>query len=180
MHTPNQFERLALGAAAGLAGTLLLQVIRTANQWLFPESMPPIRQDPGEFMVEQAEEALPTARDDIPTLVETAAARSLALGYGMTAGAIYAVVRPTGGDLLVDGLALGLGTWAAGYLGWMPVLDLMPPLKKQDVAQVVGPVVQHVLFGVVVVATYRWLQHPAGIERHAGSHPRLYHHPVWA
>jgi hypothetical protein len=181
MHTPDLIERLALGAASGLAGTLLLQVIRTANQQLFPESMPPIREDPGEFMVEQAEDVLPaTARDDIPALAETAAARSLALGYGMTAGAIYAALWPTGGDLLVDGAALGLGTWAAGYLGWMPALDLMPPIQKQDVAQVVAPVVQHLLFGVAVVAAYHWLRRPVGIERYAESRRRLYHRPAWA
>jgi hypothetical protein len=57
--------------------------------------MPPIREDPGEFMVEQAEELLPEeTREQVPTVVETVAAKSLALGYGMTAGAIYGALRP--------------------------------------------------------------------------------------
>ena len=51
-----------------------------------------------------------------------------------------------------------LGTWAAGYLGWMPALGLMPPLTKQDAAEVTGPIVQHVLFGIVTVAIYQWLR----------------------
>jgi hypothetical protein len=180
MHTPDLIERLMLGAASGLAGTLLLQMIRTANQQLSPESMPPIREDPGEFMVEHIEDALPaTVWDDIPTFVETATARSLALGYGMTAGAIYAALRPTGGSLLVDGAAVGLGTWAAGYLGWMPALDLMPPVQKQNIAQVAGPVAQHLVFGLVVVAIYRWLQRPTPVGPRGVQQRALSHHVAW-
>ncbi len=152
-------DRLARGVAAGFAGSLALQALRSASDAWVPQSMPPIRKDPGEFMVEQAEAALPSAvREHVPPLVETAAARSLALGYGLTAGAIYAAVRPRGGDVLVDGVLLGLGTWAAGYLGWLPALGLIPPLPEQEVTETVGPVIRHVLFGVVVVATYRALE----------------------
>ena len=72
--------------------------------------MPPMREDPGEFMVEQAEELLlEEAREQVPVTLETVAAKSLALGYGMTAGAIYGALRPRTGNLLVDGTALGLG-----------------------------------------------------------------------
>ncbi len=123
-----------------------------------PQTMPPIRKEPGEFMVEQVEEALPgTARARVPGLVETAAARSLAVSYGLTAGTVYAALRPAGGNPLIDGTLLGLGVWAAGYLGWLPALELMPPLSEQGLQESVGPVVRHVLFGVVTVAAYRWL-----------------------
>jgi hypothetical protein len=68
-------DRLALGAAAGLAGTLLLQVLRTLSARAASSTMPPIRQDPGEFMVDRAEEVLPgRIVDHIPPLAETAAA----------------------------------------------------------------------------------------------------------
>ena len=88
----------------------MLQGIRTSEQKLLPETMPPMREDPGEFMVEQAEELLPEETcEQVPTTVETVAAKSLALGYGMTAGAIYGALRPRTGNLLVDGTALGLG-----------------------------------------------------------------------
>jgi hypothetical protein len=120
--------------------------------------MPPIRQDPGEFMVERASDALPASfTSRIPPLAETLAAKALAAGYGVTAGAVYGLLRPGGGDLLVDGLVLGTGTWAAGYLGWLPALGLMPSVLEQDGPEALGPVVRHALFGIAVVAAYRAL-----------------------
>ena len=106
----------------------MLQALRSANQAWSPETLPPIREDPGEFMVDAAEDALPasarTAR--IPGWAESAAAQGLAVGYGLTFGALYAAVRPRGGPTLTDGVALGLVTWAAGYLGWLPAAGLRP------------------------------------------------------
>lgn len=158
MRPEGMFDRLVRGAAAGLAGTLVLQVMRTASANALPATMPPIRQDPGEFMVEKAEEALPASvRSRIPALLEAGAAKGLAAGYGITAGAVYGLLRPEGGDILVDGVALGVGTWAAGYLGWLPALGLLPPLREQSVPEAVGPVVRHALFGMAVVAAHRTL-----------------------
>jgi len=162
MSNTDFLERVALGAAAGLVGTLALQVIRTANQKLVPETMPPMRQDPGEFMVEKAQELLPDeTRDELPEDAETMAARSLAMGYGMTAGALYGALRHEGGNLLVDGVALGLGTWAVGYLGWLPATGLMPPLKEHTREQVIMAAAQHALFGLMTAAIAQWLRRRA-------------------
>ena len=151
-------EHVGLGAAAGVAATFLLQGVRTSEQKLLPETMPPMREDPGEFMVEQAEELIPEgASEQVPATVETVAAKSLALGYGMAAGALYGALRQRPGNLLVDGTALGLGVWAAGYLGWLPALGLMPPITQHQTQQVAGPIVQHVIFGLATVAAYQWL-----------------------
>src|SRR5215216_6139442 len=158
MSQHNLIEHVALGAAAGGAATFLLQGVRTSEQKLLPETMAPIREDPGEFMVEQAEELLPEeAREQVPVTLETVAAKSLALGYGMTAGALYGALRPRPGNLLVDGTALGLGVWAVGYLGWLPALGLMPPVQHQETQQVAGPIAQHIIFGLATVAAYQWL-----------------------
>ena len=51
-------QRIGAGAAAGLVGTALLQGLMAASQKWAPESLPPIKQDPGEFMVEKAEQQL--------------------------------------------------------------------------------------------------------------------------
>jgi len=158
MKSANLVERLALGAAAGLAATLALQAVRTSTQKLIPETMPPMRKDPGEFMVEQAEELLPSeTRDDIPGIAEAAAAKSLAMGYGMMFGALYGALRDDGGNVLIDGLTLGLGVWAIGYLGWLPATELMPPITEQTSEQVAGTILQHELFGVVTTMIYRSL-----------------------
>jgi hypothetical protein len=151
-------DRVLRGAAAGFAGTLALQGMRTASAKALPATMPPIQQDPGEYMVQKGEAALPeSVVGRIPPLAETVAAKTFAAGYGLTAGAVYGLLRPEGGDLLVDGVALGLGTWAAGYLGWLPALGLMPPVPEQETSEVLGPIVRHALFGITTVATYRWL-----------------------
>jgi hypothetical protein len=152
-------KRLALGAASGVAGTLAIQALLTASHKRLPSTVPPIRQDPGEFMVGTVEDALPdSVRQGVPQVMETAAARVLALGYGLTFGALYSLLRPNGGSPLVDGLLLGIATWATGYLGWLPATGLMPPVWRQKIPQAVAPIAEHALYGMAAVATYDWLR----------------------
>jgi hypothetical protein len=76
MSNDNLFARIACGTAAGLVGTFALQGIRGPSQKLLPETTSPIREDPGEFMVEQAEEVLPAeTRVQVPGVAETVAAK---------------------------------------------------------------------------------------------------------
>ena len=159
MQNNNLVTRIAAGAVAGLVATFILQKVRGWGQSMAPQAAPPMRKEPGEFMVEQAEQALPEqAQAKIPEQAERAAARSLAYGYGSTFGALYSAFRPERGNLVLDGVALGVGTWAVGYLGWLPKLGLMPPVTEQNVTQVAGPIALHVLFGIVTVAAYGTLQ----------------------
>jgi hypothetical protein len=142
---------------------MALQELMAANHRWRPDTMQPIRKHPGEFMVESAENALPDrARQQIPAWVESVAAQSLGAGYGVTFGDLYAALRPGGGPVLTDGAVLGLATWATGYLGWLPALGLMPPVHRQEPAQVFGLVVHHVLYGVATVAAYQWLRERTG------------------
>jgi hypothetical protein len=57
-----------------------------------------------------------------------------------------------------DGIALGFATWAAGYAGWLPALGLLPPPSDQRPAEVAGPALRHVLFGILTVDAYRRLR----------------------
>lgn len=156
--TTDGLTRLALGAAGGFAGTLAIQAAMAATRKWLPAASPPLRRDPGDFMVEKAEGALPDAvRRRIPDAAEAGAKSALALGYGLAFGALYAAVRPRGGNPLLDGVALGLVTWAAGYLGWLPAAGLTPPPWRQTPAQAAGPAAQHVVYGVAAVAAYDWL-----------------------
>jgi hypothetical protein len=143
------------GAVAGAAATLPLQATMMAGQKAMPDSAPPLRDDPGHAFVDWAEEALPAQmRKQIPAPVEAAAGEALALGYGVTAGALYGALRNHGGSVLMDGTVLGLATWAAGYLGWLPGTGLMPPVWKQTPKQIAGPIVLHVAFGMATVALF--------------------------
>jgi hypothetical protein len=155
-------SRLALGAAAGFAGTLAIQALMTANQKWFPSAAPPIRQDPGEFMVESVEAVLPVSvRERIPEVMESSAAKLLALGYGLTFGVLYAAYQSNDSAPLRDGIVLGMTNWATGYVGWLPALGLMPPVWQQQPQQVAAAVVEHVVYGIATVAAYHWLQESA-------------------
>jgi hypothetical protein len=147
--------QLAAGAAAGVAGTIALQGLQMLSQKLMPDTMPPLRGDPGEFMVNQAKRPLPQgARRTLSGKPSKVAAAILPLGYGMTFGAAYAAVHRRGGSTVVDGIALGLLTWAAGYLGWLPATGLMPPIWRQSAKRAVAPALQHTLYGIATVAAY--------------------------
>ena len=141
-------QRVALGAVAGVAGTMLMQAMMMTSGKFLPRSKPPVKKDPGEFMTEKV---------PLPEAVRPWAAKSLHLGYGMTSGAIYGALRARRGSPLSDGALLGIGLWAAGYLGWLPATGLMPPVHKQEPQQIAVPIVQHALFGVAVAAGYRGL-----------------------
>jgi hypothetical protein len=152
-------KRMTLGAAGGIAGTLAIQALLIAKQQWLPSTVPPIRQDPGEFMVEKGKDVLPEpVRQHIPQEVETGAARLLAAGYGLTFGALYPMLRPQGGSPFVDGVFLGLANWATGYLGWLPAAGLMPPIWRQKAPQALAPIAEHALYGMTTVATYNWLR----------------------
>ena len=84
MANPTLPIRLLAGVAAGLAGTFVLQglqgLLAGSGRWA-PETLPPIRRDPAEFMVEQAESALPAARRvQVPPKGKAAAEKGLHLG----------------------------------------------------------------------------------------------------
>lgn len=157
--------RLLSGSVAGLAGSVLIQGMQAAGLKWMPQEMPPVRQHPGEFMVEKAEQVIEEsgakaarAVEKIPAGVEKATAQALGLGYGLTFALVYAAARPNVRHLFIEGSALGVATWAAGYLGWLPATKLMPPVTKQKPGQVIGAIASHIAFGVATAAIYRELQ----------------------
>ena len=150
--------RAVAGTAGGLAGTLTIQRLISATASRFPGTTPPFRGDPGEFMVQRVEHILPQrVQRAIPKVVESGAAKVLALGYGLTFGALYGIVRREPGNVMVDGAALGLATWAAGYLGWLPATRLLPPVTQQTPTQALTPIWQHIAFGIVAAGVTRLL-----------------------
>ncbi|MDB6111349.1 MAG: hypothetical protein JWR69_3099 [Pedosphaera sp.] len=151
--------RFARGALAGLAGNMALQAAQTVRQNWLPRANPPIQGDPAAFMVEKLEHALPARfRRKVPRQVEDAVAASLPVGYGVTFGSLYGAVRPRGGNVVLDGVGLGVASWAAGFLGWLPATGLMPPVSKHQSKQVAASLIEHAIYGIAVVATYDCLR----------------------
>jgi uncharacterized membrane protein YagU involved in acid resistance len=150
---------IGLGAIAGIAGTGLMQGMLAGSRKFAPQTLPPMKDDPGNFMVEQAEKLLPEpAQEKIPSSAEKAAAMALAFGYGTTFTMLYAGLPRRQRRILMDGAALGGLTWAVGYLGWLPVAKLMPPIWKQEPKQVVPNIFSHLLFGIATVGLFNWLR----------------------
>ncbi len=156
-------KHMVAGAAAGAAGAALIRGMMAGSQKLAPETLPPMKQDPGEFMVEQAKKALPQrVQERIPAKAQKAVASSLGFGYGISFGLLYGLLagkrrRSGTAAILKEGSALGIATWAVGYLGWLPATKLMPPVWKQRPKQVVPEILSHILFGVGAVAVFKAL-----------------------
>jgi hypothetical protein len=154
---------MALGAAAGAAGTILLQLFREGSQRMLPaDAIPPIKEHPGKFMLRKAERLLPrSTRRKIPEQVKPGLSNALGFGYGTTFGALYATSRPETKRTIWEGLLLGLATWMVGYLGWLPATKLMPPIWKHKPRQIATPLAEHAVYGIGTVAGYRWLKEKA-------------------
>lgn len=148
--------RLGLGAAAGLAGTAVLQRSMAAGKRIAPGTQAPLRRDPAAEVIDRVKERVPAGA------VEPAARHALAMVYGATAGVLYSLLRPRGGSPVRDGIALGAGVWAAGYLGWLPKMDLIPAVKDQSIGQVAGPIVHHAIYGLATVTGFRLASHLLG------------------
>lgn len=137
-------KQLALGAAAGVAGTFVMQGLLEQGKKHIPSGTPPMKQDAGEFIVEKV---------PLPPKLKPLAVNALRLGYGTTAGVLYSLL-PHSKWRTLEGVALGLGVWATGYLGWLPAAKLMPPVTEQTPAQITVPLVEHALFGVAVAKAF--------------------------
>ena len=162
MRSDRVLQHAAMGAAAGILGTFVISSLMAAQKKLAPQTMPPMRGDPGEFMVKQTERMLPeTVRRSIPDVAESVAAKSLSFLYGATFGAIYGALRSQHESALLDGPILGLLTWAAGYLGWLPATGLMPAPWKQETKRIALPVIEHALYGLATVAAFDLMHHAA-------------------
>jgi hypothetical protein len=150
-------KKVALGICTGAAGTALIQGMMAGAKRFAPETLAPVKEDPGRFMVKQAERLLPeSAQNKVPETAEAVTARALAFGYGITFATLYTLARPRTRSVLAEGTALGILTWAAGYLGWLPAVKLMPPVWKQEIRQVAPNVLSHALFGIACVALSSW------------------------
>lgn len=93
----------------------------------------------------------------------------LHLAYGTSAGAVWvALDRRTIDSPLVHGALGGLAVWAAGYLGWLPALRIVPPEYRRPAGRAVENVASHLVWGICtaeVAAQQRARQRTAADRR---------------
>ena len=95
MNSNSAAVRAGTGAVAGLTATMVLHPLRKATEEKLPQLRPPMREDPGKFMVEQAKRALPeNARAKVPQPLEKATIKSLVSVN--TSTAVPSGMRPNG------------------------------------------------------------------------------------
>lgn len=154
-HRFNGSAGLVFGALAGLAGTAAMIAMRTYDEHYAPATIPRMRQDPGEFIVKKSEKAV-GLEGKVPNGAEKAAQMATRLAYGTLAGTLYAAIRGRrrGGSDLLDGAIIGVGLYAAGYAGWLPLLKFSSPAWKQPLPQIAGEALRHVVYGVSTAAVY--------------------------
>ncbi|AUX23803.1 uncharacterized protein SOCEGT47_043330 [Sorangium cellulosum] len=140
------------GVLGGTVGTALMLKGMKASQKL-PERLkpPPVRRDPGEFMVSRVEQlrGAPLRRG-----LHDALARGMHWGYGATSGALFGLATSrlrlrTLPAALLAGSVMGTAVWAVGYIGWLPAAKLTPPVWRQGARRVAVSVLGHMAFGIV-------------------------------
>jgi len=153
-HT-SPFRLGAVGFAAGLAGTAAMLAMRMFDQKYAPRTVPKAKANPSEFIIHAMEESVGAAAT-VPRPVELAAAMTTHFAYGAAFGTLYGLIRRRGGrrSALADGVALGSVVYAAGYLGWLPLMGLTKPVWKQAFPEIAGELLRHVAYGVATTATY--------------------------
>ena len=90
----------------------------------------------------------------VPLVLFIGGLRLLGVWGAMTAGLLWAVL-PDSRWRVAEGAALGLGVWAAGYLGWLPATDLMPPITEHTAKEHLANILDKLgLENRVQIATY--------------------------
>ena len=134
------------GMAAGVAATVAMSVpMVVAGRIGAMGGQPPEK---------AAEHALGRVGAGDTSEHEQNVAASLAhLAFGAGAGGVFSLAHRrlgTPGPTVVQGVAFGLGVWAASYKGWMPALGILPPPEHDRPGRRRTMVLAHVVVGAVL------------------------------
>ncbi len=135
------------GAVDGAAGTVAMSVLMLgARQVGLVERLPPERITAATLDAL----GLPHSRG-----TRNALAPLLHLGFGVVAGVLFGLLRrvlrlPL--SSVLQGTAYGCLVWLVSYMGWVPMLGLMPPASRDQPRRTIVMVGAHLLYGAVLGA----------------------------
>ena len=78
-----------------------------------------------------------------------AIASLLHVGYGSSVGALTNMIRSRPSrSPICNGAVIGLAIWAAGYMGWLPLLGILPPPEKRPRRRTLAIIAAHLVWGI--------------------------------
>jgi hypothetical protein len=155
-------------AAGGLLATAVLHK-GMAHLDKVPESIrpPEPKEDPGEFIVNQAESMIGKR---LPQPAHQVLAQAAHLGFGTVWPTLFGLFRGRSQslqtkDVLRTGAMLGAGVWAIGYIGALPASGLIKPLHKQGPSHIASALASHIVWGIAVMLPVVAIEKARSIRR---------------
>jgi hypothetical protein len=148
---PGAVTRVVQGAVGGAAATAAMSAVMLAGDklGLMPDQ-PPKR-------IVRA--ALP-GRKYAPKPGERVLGAVAHFGFGMASGALLRLVNSRRTPVSA-GVAYGLTIWLASYQGWVPGMDILPPVSDDQPGRPFVMAAGHVVYGATLALT---------LNRMNGSH----------
>ena len=160
VRTQSRFRNLIKGAVAGLLATFPMTLfMRTAWRMLPPQEKYPL--PPRQLTNRLVQELEPPVRLNQDRL--TALTYLLHFLFGAATGALYGVLEdrvPLHDD--TKGPLMGMAVWAGSYLGWIPLLRMLPPATRHPWQRNVLMIVTHLIWGLALGTFTRMLKSKKG------------------
>jgi uncharacterized membrane protein YagU involved in acid resistance len=137
------FNRTVVGGAiSGLVGTTAMSVVMFGAQKAgLVGKMPPAR------ITEAAMRVLGLRRSSPGKELLATAAH---FGYGIAGGVLFALLaRGPKAPSPLAGALFGTSVWAASYMGWIPLLGIMPPPRRDRPGRPTAMVIAHIVYGAL-------------------------------
>jgi hypothetical protein len=166
---PSVLRNLAAGALGGAAATLAMSPLLSPRATRrIQDAIPPAKalpEFPPRRVIQVVEERLTGARP--LGRAEPAITWAAHVGYGIAMGALFGALHArrslapgmSGG---AAGVLFGLGVWAAGYLGWLPLLGVRDGTARGDRRDLPFPLAAHIVYGATTGAFHGRLSRTPG------------------
>jgi uncharacterized membrane protein YagU involved in acid resistance len=162
-----RMQPLLAGAVGGMGATApmtaVMELLHRRLPWYERHALPPRQITHNVARELGIAHRLRREERDVATLVSH-------FGYGGLAGIAYVLATPRAARRpVVRGMALGLGVWAAGYLGWLPASGLGPAPTDEGPRRAAVMVAAHLVWGAATALLVERLRRR---EQPAAASPR--------
>ncbi|MBB5085313.1 DUF6789 family protein [Nonomuraea endophytica] len=141
-------RQAAAGAAAGVLATLTMSAVMVAGRrtGLMNEHPP-----------KNIVRAMLPGSKHRPKPGENMLAALAHLGFGAAAGATFGAVAGRHRTSAPAGAGYGLAIWLTSYQGWLPGLDILPPISQDRPGRPAVMAAGHVVYGLTLARALRRL-----------------------